>query len=378
METAKKLVLEKDNGEVIRTFVLRGNEAHVIQRKDTRRLELVPNLEDLVNKRVKFSELGKIQFTEDFEFDVPGIGRIKSAAVDAKVAVDPEMEEESDRLWWGALFIMALFFFTSMVFMSNLTIQTPEIQEELKQEVVQIIQRLQPKPVQPKMDATVANPDAQVRETAKPVKTGAVKRMGALGVLGSMKNSRQQGGLNLGAAQTTAGPGLGGTEGSGGVQTNIYAKGLVAAPLGAGGNIKGAGGYGTKGKGGGQAGYGTTSLLGATGGTSMALVSEATIDGGLDRDAIAAVINRNLGQVRFCYEQGLQGTPSLAGRVAVDFTIGGNGMVKTASVANTSLGSKIVEDCIVLRLKSWKFPLPQNGVDVKVSYPFVLRRAGQG
>ncbi|MBX3018695.1 MAG: AgmX/PglI C-terminal domain-containing protein [Bdellovibrionaceae bacterium] len=378
METAKKLVLERDNGEVIRTFVLRGNEAHVIQRKDTRRLELVPNLEDLVNKRVKFSELGKIQFTEDFEFDVPGIGRIKSAAVDAKVAVDPEMEEESDRLWWGALFIMALFFFTSMVFMSNLTIQTPEIQEELKQEVVQIIQRLQPKPVQPKMDATVANPDAQVRETAKPVKTGAVKRMGALGVLGSMKNSRQQGGLNLGAAQTTAGPGLGGTEGSGGVQTNIYAKGLVAAPLGAGGNIKGAGGYGTKGKGGGQAGYGTTSLLGATGGTSMALVSEATIDGGLDRDAIAAVINRNLGQVRFCYEQGLQGTPSLAGRVAVDFTIGGNGMVKTASVANTSLGSKIVEDCIVLRLKSWKFPLPQNGVDVKVSYPFVLRRAGQG
>ncbi len=378
METAKKLVLEKDNGEVIRTFVLRGNEAHVIQRKDTRRLELVPNLEDLVNKRVKFSELGKIQFTEDFEFDVPGIGRIKSAAIDAKVAVDPEMEEESDRLWWGALFIMALFFFTSMVFMSNLTIQTPEIQEELKQEVVQIIQRLHPKPVQPKMDATFANPDAQVRETAKPVKTGAVKRMGALGVLGSMKNSRQQGGLNLGAAQTTAGPGLGGTEGSGGVQTNIYAKGLVAAPLGAGGNIKGAGGYGTKGKGGGQAGYGTTSLLGATGGTSMALVSEATIDGGLDRDAIAAVINRNLGQVRFCYEQGLQGTPSLAGRVAVDFTIGGNGMVKTASVANTSLGSKIVEDCIVLRLKSWKFPLPQNGVDVKVSYPFVLRRAGQG
>lgn len=379
METAKKLVLEKDNGEVVRTFVLRGNEAHVIQRKDTRRLELVPNLEDLVAKKIKFSELGKFQFTEDFEFDVPGIGRIKAAEVQAKVALDPEVEEESDRLWWGALFIMAVLFFSMLGAMMNIARQPVVMTEEQKQEVVQIIQKLQPKVVPPKApDATVADPNAQVRETTKPVKTGAVKRMGALGVLGSMKNSRQQGGLNLGAAQTTAGPGLGGTEGSGGVQTNIYAKGLVAAPLGAGGNIKGAGGYGTKGKGGGQAGYGTTSLLGATGGTSMALVSEATIDGGLDRDAIAAVINRNLGQVRFCYEQGLQGTPSLAGRVAVDFTIGGNGMVKTASVANSSLGSKIVEDCIVLRLKSWKFPLPQNGVDVKVSYPFVLRRAGQG
>ncbi|RYZ78956.1 MAG: AgmX/PglI C-terminal domain-containing protein [Proteobacteria bacterium] len=43
-----------------------------------------------------------------------------------------------------------------------------------------------------------------------------------------------------------------------------------------------------------------------------------------------------------------------------------------------SMNSKIIEDCIVMRLKTWQFPLPQGGVDVKVSYPFVLRRAGQG
>ena len=100
--------------------------------------------------------------------------------------------------------------------------------------------------------------------------------------------------------------------------------------------------------------------------------------GGLDRDAIAAVVARNMGQIRFCYEQALQGEPGLNGRVAVDFTIGGNGLVKMAGIENSTLGSKIVEDCILARLKSWKFPLPENGVDVKVSYPFVLRRAGQG
>jgi hypothetical protein len=380
MEIAKKLVLEKGNGDIIRTFVFSGDSAIVIQRKDTRRLELVPNVDDLVLKRVKFNELGKIQFSEmdHLGFDVPGVGRIKNAAVEAKVAMDPEVEDENDRLWWGALFIVAMSFLALMSFLSTVATESPALEEEMKQEVVQIIQKLTPKPVAPKMEATLNNTEQKTQANVKPVKTGAVKRMGALGVLGSMKDSKQQGGLNLGAAQTTAGPGLGGNAGSGGVQTNIYSKGLVAAPLGAGGNIRGAGGYGTKGKGGGQAGYGTTSLLGANGGTSMPLTSEATIDGGLDRDAIAAVINRNLGQIRFCYEQGLQGTPSLAGRVAVDFTIGGNGMVKAAGVANSSLGSKIVEDCIVLRLKSWKFPLPQNGVDVKVSYPFVLRRAGQG
>jgi hypothetical protein len=32
----------------------------------------------------------------------------------------------------------------------------------------------------------------------------------------------------------------------------------------------------------------------------------------------------------------------------------------------------------MMRLKTWKFPLPEGGVDVKVSYPFILRRAGQG
>lgn len=379
METAKRLVLEKDNGELIRTFMFLGKAAHVIERKDTKRLELVTSLDELIKNRVKFNELGQIRHEnlDSLDFEVPGIGRIKNAKAELNVVKDPELEDEGNRLWWGLLFIMVIGFFTFLAFLGSLKIENTNIEEEMKQEVVQIIKKLTPKTVTPKVDATVNKQD-EVKEAQKPVKTGAVKRMGALGVLGSLKSSKQKGGLNLGAAQTTAGPGMGGNAGSGGVQTNIYSKGLVAAPLGVGGNIKGAGGYGTKGKGGGQAGYGTTSLLGATGGTSMPLTSEATVDGGLDRDAIAAVINRNLGQIRFCYEQGLQGEPSLAGRVAVDFTIGGSGMVKTASVGNSSLGSKIVEDCILLRLKSWKFPLPQNGVDVKVSYPFVLRRAGQG
>src|SRR5690606_33539145 len=148
-------------------------------------------------------------------------------------------------------------------------------------------------------------------------------------------------GLNLGAAQTSAGPGLGGTEGSGGVQTSIYAKGIVSAPLGAGGNVQGAGGYGTKGKGGGQAGYGNLSLVGSTGAAPIPLGGEAVIAQGLDRDQIAAVINRNLGQVRFCYEQGLQSEPNLSGRVSVAFTIGGNGLVKAANVASTTLNAKV-------------------------------------
>jgi hypothetical protein len=256
--------------------------------------------------------------------------------------------------------------------------QTAKMEEELKQEMVKIVKQIPPKQKvdAPKMMANQQNQEPD-KVATKP-QTNALKRMGALAVLGSLAKSKQRGGVDLGAVNTTAGPGLGGTQGSGGVQTSLYGKGFVSAPVGVGGNLQGAGGYGTKGKGGGQAGYGKLSLIGSAGNNPIALTNEASVETGLDRDAIAAVINKNLGQVRFCYEQGLQSEPNLNGRIAADFTIGGNGLVKVASIGSSSMASKIVEDCIVMRLKSWKFPLPQGGVDVKVSYPFVLRRAGQG
>ena len=205
-----------------------------------------------------------------------------------------------------------------------------------------------------------------------------VKRAGALAVLGSLNSGKNRGGLNLGAASATAGAGLGGTGGSGGVQTSLYGKGIVSAPLGPGAHISGGGGYGTKGKGGGQEGYGSLSLVGSAGGMPVPLGAEAEIAKGLERSQIDEVIRRNLGQVRFCYEQGLQGTPALSGRVAMGFTIGGDGAVKFAQVESSSMGNKGVEDCISMRLKTWKFPVPQGGVDVKVTYPFNLRRSGQG
>jgi TonB family protein len=117
-------------------------------------------------------------------------------------------------------------------------------------------------------------------------------------------------------------------------------------------------------------------LMGATGAKTTQLGNEASVAVGLDRDQIAAVINRNQGQITYCYEQGLKDTPGIAGRVAIAFVIGGNGSVKSAQVDSTSLNAKQVEDCMVMRLKTWKFPVPEGGVDVQVKYPFKLERAG--
>lgn len=373
----KRLVFEDSQGRVIRSFHWNGDKLKVVRRGDTKRLSLVTSTRELEEKKLKFESLGEIsldQLSTNKPFFVGELGHLKlieSIEVTDKNLAAPKDRKNIERATYGIALLMALGLFGLVATAPS---STPKIEEELKQQVVKIVKKIESK----KEVTPVAMNVPKESSTVKAKKPANLKRVGALAALGSLSKSSQRAGLNLGAVNTTAGPGLGGTQGSGGVQTSIYAKGIVGAPLGAGGNIRGAGGYGTKGKGGGQAGYGQLSLVGAAGTSPIPLGSEASVDGGLDRDQIAAVIQKNLGQVRFCYEQGLQSDSSLSGRVAVDFTIDGQGIVKEASVGNTTLHSKTVEDCLLLRLKTWRFPLPQGGVMVKVSYPFMLKRAGQG
>lgn len=376
----KQLVLEDDQGQIVRAYAWDGKPLQVIRREDTRRLELVNSTEELVEKKIQFQFLGDLSkdFIETSELKLGELGRLRAVPKVENVLLDVHEERESSRQWYMILAGVLLIATGSLAYLLTRPEQALTTEAQAKQQLIKIIKRIPPRPKPTDLNVSQqTKPDETVKPT-KPKSIDRLKRMGALAALGSLSKSKQRGGLDLGAATTSRGPGLGGNAGSGGVQTSLYAKGLTSAPLGSGHNIEGAGGYGTKGKGGGQAGYGKMTLVGSTGAAPIGLSQEASVETGLDRDAIAAVINRNLGQVRFCYEQGLQGNPSLNGRVAVDFTIGGSGAVTLAKMASSSLNSKVIEDCIVLRLKSWKFPLPQGGVSVKVSYPFVLRRAGQG
>lgn len=381
-----KLVLENKDGKAVRTFLLQDlkpdAKAYVIQLKDQRRLEVHTSLLPLEKKKTKFDRIADFsrESIATSPLAIQNHGQLRLATTDdatSDIHRDDVLKSDDQKTWWrsfAAMIVLAIGVFSFLL--SN--IAPPKTEQQLKQELVQIVKKIPLKPQKQIEQKTVAKNEETPTKTAKPTKQVSVKRLGALSVLGSLNSGKQRGGVNLGAVNTTAGPGLGGTAGSGGTQTTLYGKGLVAAPVGAGSNLQGAGGYGTKGKGGGQAGYGKLSLIGSAGTAAIPLGREALIEGGLDRDLISDVIARNMGQVRFCYEQALQGEPSLAGRVAVAFTIGGNGQVKVAGVDSTTLNSKAVEDCILLRLRSWKFPLPDGGVDVKVSYPFVLRRSGQG
>ena len=315
----------------------------------------------------------KIQVTPDLiltEFDKKDQ---TSVILDPQTTQDQD-DEESEVFKKSALLSILLgLFLISIMFNAPLPSEQ-EMEEEIKQQVVKIIKE------QKRQTIKMTTISSREKTTKKPKKLTkkAIKRMGALAALGSLSKSKQKGGLDLGAVKKSAGPGLGGTQGSGGVQTSLYAKGIVSAPLGVGGNLKGAGGYGTKGKGGGKAGYGKLSLVGSAGTSVIPVGTEVISGGGLSNDDIWAVIFRNQGQIRFCYEQGLQSDPKLKGVVRTQFTIDPNGRVSKVGIIGTTVNSKIVEDCIALRIKSWKFPLPKVGKSVSIKVPFNLTKQGRG
>ena len=380
---AKSLVLHNISGEVVRVLPwTRPKKVWAVFRKDTKRVEILSSLKSLKSKKVPYQVITEaIPKDLDSKLEIGNFGYLEITDhrnINPVVADPKEIDFSVARkaILFSLFFYLLCGYLLTDVFAPIAEI-AEEVKEEKKREIVKVVRK---KLVVPKTNnrRTVSLNTAKPQKVNPKVKRKGWKRRGALAALGQLNKSKQKGGLDLGAVKATAGPGLGGSQGSGGVQTSIYGKGMVAAPLGAGHNIKGGGGYGTKGKGGGKAGYGTMSLIGSTGASLIPIPEEATVDGGLDSTLIADVVRRNIGQIRFCYEQGLQLNSSLSGRVAVNWVIDAGGSVKVASVKNTSLKNKSVEDCILRRLRTWKFPLPENNQEVPVSYPFLLKRTGHG
>lgn len=66
--------------------------------------------------------------------------------------------------------------------------------------------------------------------------------------------------------------------------------------------------------------------------------SEAWTEGSLDRNAIAAVINRHLSEVRFCSGRVYKRHQIFQVAYAMNFIIGALGNVTTAKINNSSLG----------------------------------------
>jgi TonB family protein len=195
-------------------------------------------------------------------------------------------------------------------------------------------------------------------------KGGAASLFGGGGIGGDLKSAMG----NMFGAKAGPGVGIGGLGLKGG-----------GGGGGGGGETIGIGSVGTKGRGGGMGGYGTG--VGGLGGKQSVDVGiaadEATVSGSLDKELIRQVIQRNRGQIRYCYESLLNRFPKLGGKVAIRFTIASEGNVVTSTVAQSTAGNSELEQCVAGRVRTWSFPKPKGGGSVVVTYPFIFKAAGE-
>lgn len=181
------------------------------------------------------------------------------------------------------------------------------------------------------------------------------------------------------AMGTLMGDQIGGNFGFGGL-------GLRGTGRGGGGTGEGTIGLGDLGTVGHGAGGGTGSGYGRGAGglrsrraaAPRIRVGNAEVRGAMSREVIRRVIRRHTNEVRFCYEQGLQQRPDLAGRVVASFIISPTGSVQSAAIGESNLGNPAVEGCIAQAVRRWTFPAPSGGGVVGVNYPFLLGSVGGG
>lgn len=131
----------------------------------------------------------------------------------------------------------------------------------------------------------------------------------------------------------------------------------------------------TGGLGGGKSTSGYGKLAGGKvgqGGVGL-IEDESVVSGGLDREIIASYIKSQLGQILYCYERQLSANKDLFGKVAVKFTIGANGQVEAQQIGDSTLKNATVEGCILNKVAQWKFPNPEGGTKVIVTYPFLFK-----
>lgn len=404
MSEAKLLILENSLGQKVRTFAVCSESLNLVYLKESRRVEAFADLSLLDDNNVAYTLLRQIEVENMSEegLQLQGLGRIRrlpsSGIQNSPTYTLPDEEDKKTLTGFvkkstaGHVAAVMMLLAGSWVYTNYLaksedpplvTIVLPT--EEKIKEKPEARPRVKVSEKKIKQSNKVYRPKTQkmltknIQPKTAPAKN--VQRLGALAALGGLsKGHKGAEGLdmqslkNIRAAGSGRGGGGIGSVGQGGARGYLRGSGFIAGASGEGSRAQGAGGYGTKGSGGGKAGFGKISVVGGTSAVSLPLDDEASVEGGLDRDQIIAVINRNKGQIIYCYEKGLQAKPSIGGRVAVSFIIGAAGRITQANVAESSLGSNLVENCMLQRMKTWQFPRPVGKVNVDVLYPFELMR----
>ena len=376
----KLMVLKDKMGEVIRVFRCETEKVFLVYRKNKGRLDFCSS--------PHFFEKDSIILVDEWQTaqidkqEIPLIGGVLSACDKVEDLRTEPLRPHFDNKSFQMSFVWTAGAYLALIFGLYALSHFRPVADQVVPQIQQVVKIIKP-PVAIKPEKIVVGSsevfvrDSKDKAVKKPFKK-SLKKMGALSVLGSLSKGKQRGGLNLGANKVSAGPGfrsISGSSGSGGVQSQLYSKGMISSALGTGGNIKGGGGHGTKGteQGGGSAGYGKLSLIGS-GGTedlSSSSVLSAQV-GSFDFSIIDREIIKHIGAVRRCYDKALKTEPDLKGLFKVRFGISTSGNVIFSRVmADSQVQSQKINSCILGIINQIQFPI-QLTVNASIDYSFDL------
>lgn len=98
-------------------------------------------------------------------------------------------------------------------------------------------------------------------------------------------------------------------------------------------------------------------------------VPPASVEGGLDKPAVRAVVRENIDDVRYCYNDELIEDDSVAGYTVLEFVISTDGAVSRADVSESTMPARF-DACLSAAVSSWSFPRAE--AETSVSYPFEM------
>ena len=213
--------------------------------------------------------------------------------------------------------------------------------------------------------------DKDKREEDRKLAMDALAALGLKGPDGAVSNVLGPGGLGSGINNALGGL-RGASMGDAGGAGGLGSRGTGA---GGGGNALGIGGLGS-GTGRGSGGSGGIDLGGRGKGMTRVQPGKVISKGSLSREEIQRVIRRVMNQIKFCYERELNKNPNLEGKIVASWVIQGSGDVGTAKASQNTMGNANVEECVMRIIKRLRFPQPQGGGQVFVTYPFVFSPSG--
>lgn len=94
--------------------------------------------------------------------------------------------------------------------------------------------------------------------------------------------------------------------------------------------------------------------------------------GEFDSSTVSAALRRASAAIRRCYENELRNSPTLSGKVTVQFTIQESGTVSGASASENTTGSGGLASCVTGAVGRMRFNPGPTGGSVQYRYPFVF------